>query len=289
MQLRYASRQQSDQSESISMLTKLCALYDRDGGRLPIHADLDLHMAGITQAVVWSAQRFLPDFLSLYHLVFIDRLRSTAVVVDRLPHPLSRRCKLYDAEVENDVQLTMDEMQKKRTVNAFLMNLNNGSQAHIMVVLYDKLAVEWMTTREGWTWDDQFPFRLAKFVAKRHGTPQFSDSIRLPKLYAALKRKSAFNRCMTCAKEESQSVKLSRCSRCRLAGYCSKECQRQDWQDEHKLACAHLAARKALMDSCSSVTTYQRFHVEEAAEFQRHCTLSDESMAEFGRLKAMLP
>ena len=56
----------------------------------------------------------------------------------------------------------MDVMQKKRTVDAAIMNVNNGSQAHIIVVLYDKLAVEWMTTREGWTWDDRFPFRLAK-------------------------------------------------------------------------------------------------------------------------------
>ena len=43
--------------------------------------------------------------------------------------------------------------------------------------------------------------------------------------------------CMHCGKDAG----LAKCSRCRLAAYCSKECQQQHWP-QHKSACKHLAS-----------------------------------------------
>ena len=48
--------------------------------------------------------------------------------------------------------------------------------------------------------------------------------------------------CMeTCSKTEGDATSFARCSRCKLAVYCSKECQRQHWS-RHKLACGRLHA-----------------------------------------------
>ncbi|ETV70102.1 hypothetical protein H257_14434 [Aphanomyces astaci] len=46
-------------------------------------------------------------------------------------------------------------------------------------------------------------------------------------------------RCQVCFQSTS---KLSRCGRCRLVYYCSKACQLQDWQTNHKLECSRLLA-----------------------------------------------
>ena len=48
--------------------------------------------------------------------------------------------------------------------------------------------------------------------------------------------------CMVaCGKTEGDATSFSRCSRCKLAVYCSKECQRKHWS-MHKLACGRLHA-----------------------------------------------
>eukprot|EP00899_Mesostigma_viride_P004297 jgi/Mesvir1/13869/Mv16009-RA.1 len=35
---------------------------------------------------------------------------------------------------------------------------------------------------------------------------------------------------------------LRRCAQCRVAGYCSRECQKEDWKAGHKGKCAQMAA-----------------------------------------------
>ncbi len=47
---------------------------------------------------------------------------------------------------------------------------------------------------------------------------------------------SSLERCNKCGKEESGVLKLLKCSRCRMAVYCSQACQKGDWKS-HKLRC----------------------------------------------------
>ncbi|KAG7353045.1 MYND finger domain containing protein [Nitzschia inconspicua] len=44
--------------------------------------------------------------------------------------------------------------------------------------------------------------------------------------------------CFGCGKQSSETIKLSRCGKCSVAAYCSRDCQVQDWKTgNHKLAC----------------------------------------------------
>jgi sulfatase maturation enzyme AslB (radical SAM superfamily) len=47
--------------------------------------------------------------------------------------------------------------------------------------------------------------------------------------------------CFNCGKEESETLKLNRCSKCHVATYCSKECQVANWSKGagggHKYCC----------------------------------------------------
>ena len=43
--------------------------------------------------------------------------------------------------------------------------------------------------------------------------------------------------CNCCKRGRLQDVELFRCSRCKVMLYCSKEHQRQDWEDDHKVWC----------------------------------------------------
>lgn len=43
--------------------------------------------------------------------------------------------------------------------------------------------------------------------------------------------------CFSCGKDEPSDRALLKCARCRVAGYCQKECQVNDWKKQHKQAC----------------------------------------------------
>ncbi|DAA77548.1 TPA_exp: Uncharacterized protein A8136_6094 [Trichophyton benhamiae CBS 112371] len=51
--------------------------------------------------------------------------------------------------------------------------------------------------------------------------------------------------CSNCGgKKPGSGTKLLRCSGCKVAEYCSKDCQREDWMARHKLACKMMAQMK---------------------------------------------
>jgi hypothetical protein len=49
--------------------------------------------------------------------------------------------------------------------------------------------------------------------------------------------------CQYCFKEDLK-VELMKCSQCKLVGYCSKECQIEDWRRGHKSDCKQIASRE---------------------------------------------
>ena len=61
---------------------------------------------------------------------------------------------------------------------------------------------------------------------------------------------SEMKRCLNCCyylwqKEEDSSTN-QHCSRCKIAFYCSRECQLEHWQNVHKKQCKYLAGKKVL-------------------------------------------
>lgn len=60
--------------------------------------------------------------------------------------------------------------------------------------------------------------------------------------------------CNRCGKTD---VKLSRCGGCKRALYCSRDCQKRDWKDSHKLVCKTIKAQqKNLKQAVKSGETY---------------------------------
>ncbi|KAF8520872.1 hypothetical protein BU17DRAFT_46113, partial [Hysterangium stoloniferum] len=57
-----------------------------------------------------------------------------------------------------------------------------------------------------------------------------------PEIFLPLKK---LEKCCKCGSKES----LKMCSRCAECGYCSKECQMEDWK-EHKDICTDILSRK---------------------------------------------
>ena len=49
--------------------------------------------------------------------------------------------------------------------------------------------------------------------------------------------KAERQRCRYCDKYEQSPKEFAQCSRCKLAFYCSRECQVKDWKDGHKKLC----------------------------------------------------
>ena len=58
--------------------------------------------------------------------------------------------------------------------------------------------------------------------------------------------------CRYCMEEKSDTAPLQLCSGCTTAYYCSKECQKSDWKEEHKEWCKTLGASKALTTQLSA-------------------------------------
>jgi len=61
------------------------------------------------------------------------------------------------------------------------------------------------------------------------------------------------NDCFGCGRDylsrEDPTIKLTKCSRCKYAKYCSRECQTSDWRIRHKVFCAAICARQSEVES----------------------------------------
>jgi MYND finger len=73
--------------------------------------------------------------------------------------------------------------------------------------------------------------------------------------------------CFHCGKLQQQLLK---CGKCKVAGYCQKECQVADWKKNHKLACASYArvgpnmtiqTEKDMQDARNEIFGHMRFYV----------------------------
>ncbi len=55
--------------------------------------------------------------------------------------------------------------------------------------------------------------------------------------------------CVSLLEPSESDLRCRRCSSCRVARYCSPECQRADWAQHHGSVCAHLASGTAGADA----------------------------------------
>ncbi len=59
------------------------------------------------------------------------------------------------------------------------------------------------------------------------------------------------NKCDSCGKVASATIRLKRCSACKRKMYCSVKCQKQDWKDGHKDVCGTLRAFQRALDNAT--------------------------------------
>lgn len=81
--------------------------------------------------------------------------------------------------------------------------------------------------------EETFPPEIFSSAAESSSNPNIS-SVLVP---SSSTRLEGLNECHNCGKDKKEDGKeLMKCSRCRIARYCSSECQRGDWK-EHKKVC----------------------------------------------------
>jgi len=59
------------------------------------------------------------------------------------------------------------------------------------------------------------------------------------------------NKCDSCGKVASATIRLKRCSACKRKMYCSVKCQKQDWKDGHKDVCRTLQSFQRALDNAT--------------------------------------
>jgi len=74
-----------------------------------------------------------------------------------------------------------------------------------------------------------------------------------------------------CSVVSCQSIGELRCARCKLASYCSKECQKEDWR-VHKATCSSVtkAAAEGELKNCTCMFCGQRVVCRSEADAMAH-------------------
>ena len=73
---------------------------------------------------------------------------------------------------------------------------------------------------------------------------------------------SVFN----CCQSECQNPSKSVCGGCKVVRYCSAECQKSDWNQQHKVLCTAIKAAQTLLNS--SLSKSERCRALSVAQFE---------------------
>jgi hypothetical protein len=66
--------------------------------------------------------------------------------------------------------------------------------------------------------------------------------------------------CFSCAEQSSAEKKFSKCEKCHIAAYCSRDCQIKDWKEgRHKLACSSYARLASMTDETKAAIRNEIF------------------------------
>ncbi|XP_061184709.1 uncharacterized protein LOC133192723 [Saccostrea echinata] len=163
------------------------------------------HHGGIKLAHVWLDVQghvvdntFVEDFSS--EQLFL--LKTKAMFVEKNP------------EEENDLYLG-DEVTENlgvgdHVIKAFRWDLQNPEKA--LAIMQNKIQLK------------SYFQKIKAYVSLK-----FSVSVNEPSTQTT-------SQCWECGKKSSHNV-LKKCSRCKVAVYCSKDCQKRDWMNIHKELC----------------------------------------------------
>ena len=126
--------------------------------------------------------------------------KSTAKYINEEPSESNNKCFLGDEE-------TRSKGGVDHNIKLFKWVLNNQDQA--LVMSFNKLQIQHYYTMMTRFMKDKYNVTVPAFVPPNHY-------------------------CWKCQTEASQ---LKSCARCKVSKYCSKQCQKNDWKEIHKIAC----------------------------------------------------
>ena len=171
-----------------------------------------------------------------------------SAVDHRLSEKLVAKGKLESEKFGEDVKRIFG--QKKTELESLVIETNEAA----VLLRYVLRLNSAKTNRTSWQVKnlplDEAPF-LATFL-----TPLYLDNpypednnmerVKVFKMPGRSLRSPRFNRniCDECGKESN--VKLKCCSKCKLAYYCSADCQRADWK-KHKIVCKEFSKEMYLI------------------------------------------
>jgi hypothetical protein len=88
--------------------------------------------------------------------------------------------------------------------------------------------------------------------------------------------------CIVCRAVASLDLQLQYCAQCQSALYCSKDCQREDWKEQHKKICKHLNVGHGGMQVRNDIHTSRQSEFKE--EFEEAGRSLDDDEKQFFKL-----
>jgi hypothetical protein len=248
--------------------------------------DADLNAAAVLAVGELELRRLMPDYLDKFHLVLANPKSPTVIFLDQHPHESYRACRIVQRslafELKEQVAKNLEALKPESSggidaVHVAVCGLNDD-----FLVLYRKKLLAFIQQHMGWPLQT-IPSKIAKLLAK-HNHPETSgvQTLDVRRDYAmmgstftlgSLLMNARRDLCAACEAEPTAERKLKICGRCLKVSYCSAECQRAHWAEEHKVQCKML---QELESSSSSLQPGQTTAVASSktwADYFEACTL----------------
>lgn len=269
----------------------------RDALSSPVsRCDGTLHAAAVSVAYgLFELRRLMPDYRDKFHLVLANSGSASVVFLDdidptSIPHESFRHVRLprhVASDIRTKVAANLEALEQPREGRQG-MDADHvavcGYDDEDFLLLYRKKLLAFIQRRMGWPLET-IPSKVAKLLAKIPGSAVHSPTVRRD--YALMASTFTLSGqlmnarrdvCEACGAEATAVRKLKLCGNCKKASYCSADCQKAHWAEEHKAHCKLLQQLRELQQnqaSTSDGTTWSAVAWDAAtlAEFLDACAL----------------
>ena len=265
------------------MATRAEAL--RDALYSPAQPESPLHAVAVYLAQgVFVLRDLMPDCRDKFHLVLANSGDVTVAFLDRDPHESYRNFGLRRraaSELRRHVATNLEAFEQPQEGRQG-MDADHVAACGFnddFLLLYRKKLLAFVQRRMGWPLET-IPSKVAKLLAKTLSGPSGSLERRTVRRDYALMA-STFTLsghlmnarrdvCEACGAGET---KLKMCGNCKKVCYCSAECQRAHWADEHKAQCKLIKDLQQASPSDGATWSAVSWDAATLNEYFEACTL----------------
>lgn len=219
--------------------------------------------------------REIPDALRKLYLVIVSKASENCLFLRHFPQPWRADCHedtiqdYESAREEWELSIVSACRQKRDLLNGTQRPHGPVTHAYLAsfgghdMFIYRKSVVDALVLFKSWV-TEEVPCKLAKLIQKRdrfygQRTPlSFEKIVNNGTLMSLLSEK------VQCFAEDCphQSQSYMRCAACRVATYCSVECQRSDWHNRHRQCCGESGTSVFRAPPALMMDVLTAFHIQ---------------------------